>query len=504
MSRDDDDEQLSPHERWAQFKLFIIGSLLAEPPKHGELEAELEKLAGTVWTHPTRRGRIKFAQPTIEAWYYAARNAKDPLRALRPKVRKDAGTHPSLSAILRVALRAQYQAHPSWTYRLHHENLVAWAEERRNTTPPAEQDELVVPSYSVVRRYMKETGLRKQRRRRSRRSPCAAREPRERRSYEEEYVHAMWHADFHEGSLKIVTSDGELVAPELFAAIDDRSRLACHLQWYLDVSAQSFVHGLSQAFAKRGLPRKLMTDNGSAMIAAETKAGLDELSVAHTPTLSESPESNAKVESFWGNIEGRLLPMLESVEDLTLQQLNDATAAWTEMEYNRRPHEEIGCAPLDRFLKERDVGRPCPSSEALRDAFRLKAWRTVRQSDGTITLHRRRFEVPNAYRHLHRVCLRYARWDLSRVDLYDDREGKVLCRLRPQDKAKNADGRRRRLDPLPDALLDAEAPAPEHGMAPLLRKLMAEYAATGLPPAYVPKTDHDENDENDENEDNDR
>ena len=25
------------------------------------------------------------------------------------------------------------------------------------------------------------------------------------------------------------------------------------------------------------------------------------------------------------------------------------------------------------------------------------------------------------------------------------------------------------------------------GIAPLLRKLMAEYAATGLPPAYIPK-----------------
>lgn len=497
MSRDDDDddgEPPSPHERWARFKLSVIGSLVASPPKHGELDATLEGLARTAWAHPTRRGdKIWFARPTIEGWYYAARNADDPMRALRPKVRKDAGTHPSLSTTLRTALRGQHRSHPSWTYRLHHDNLVAWAEERSSTTPLAERDELVVPSYSVVRRYMKETGLRKQRRRRSRRSPRAASEPRERRSYEEEHVHAMWHADFHEGSLKIVTADGELVAPELFAAIDDRSRLACHLQWYLDVSAQSFVHALSQAFAKRGLPRKLMTDNGSAMIAAETKAGLDELSVEHTPTMSESPESNAKVESFWGNVEGRLLPMLEGVEELTLQQLNDATAAWTEMEYNRRPHEEIGCAPLDRFLNERDVGRPCPSSDALRDAFRRKAWRTVRQSDGTITLHRRRFEVPTAYRHLHRICLRYARWDLSRVDLYDDREGKVVCRLRPQDKAKNADGRRRRLEPLPDALLDAEAPEP--GMAPLLRKLMADYAATGLPPAYVPKTDRDETDD---------
>jgi transposase InsO family protein len=487
MRRDDDDQELSRHERWARLRHSILGELLACPPARGELAADLERLASKDWAHPTRRGETKrFSASTIEGWYYAARNAADPMRVLRNKVRKDAGTHPSLSIELRVLLRAQYRAHRSWSYQLHHDNIVVAAEER-SLEPP--------PSYSVLRRYMKESGLVKQPRRNGRNR---VREPREMRSYEEEYVHAMWHADFHEGSLRVLTPDGEWKKPELFAAIDDRSRLGCHLQWYLDVSTESFVHGLSQAFQKRGLPRKLMTDNGSAMIAAETRAGLDDLSVAHTPTLAQSPETNAKVESFWGNVEGRLLPMLEGVEELTLELLNDATLAWLEMEYNRRPHEEIATTPLLRFLNERDVGRPCPSSDGLRDAFRQKVWRTQRRSDGTISLVGRRFEVPSAYRHLHRVCIRFARWDLRRVDLYDDREGKVLCRLRPLDKARNADGRRRRLEPLPDALLDAEAAEPVAEIAPLLRKLMADYAATGLPPAYLPKTGRDDDRDDDE------
>jgi putative transposase len=487
MGRDDDDETLSPHERWARLRHSILGPLLACPPKRGELAGELERLAAKKWAHPTRPGETKsFERSTIEAWFYAARNAADPMRVLRNKVRKDAGTHPSLSTELRVALRTQYRAHPSWSYLLHHENLVALAEEE-SLDPP--------PSYSVVLRYMKESGLRRQPRRSGR---SRAREQREVRSYEEEYVHAMWHADFHAGSLRVLTPAGDWKKPELFGALDDRSRLGAHLQWYLDVGTESFVHGLSQAFQKRGLPRKLMTDNGSAMIAAETRAGLSELGVEHATTLVQTPEMNAKIESFWGNIEGRLLPMLEGVEELTLDLLNDATQAWLEMEYNRRRHDEIGCAPLTRFLNEPDVGRPCPCSETLRDAFRQKVWRTQRHSDGTISLKGRRFEVPSAYRHLERVCLRLARWDLRRVDLYDDREGRVVCRLRPLDKARNADGQRRRLDPVPDALLDDGVPAPEPGMAPLLRKLMAEYAATGLPPAYVPKTHPDDEDEESE------
>jgi len=32
-----------------------------------------------------------------------------------------------------------------------------------------------------------------------------------------------------------------------------------------------------------------------------------------------------------------------------------------------------------------------------------------------------------------------------------------------------------------------DLPTPSTGIAPLMRELMAEYAATGLPPAFLPK-----------------
>ena len=71
----------------------------------------------------------------------------------------------------------------------------------------------------------------------------------------------------------VLTRAGAWIKPMLLGVIDDRSRLICHLQWYLDETACSLVHGLSQAFMKRGLPRALMTDNGAAMLAEETVAG---------------------------------------------------------------------------------------------------------------------------------------------------------------------------------------------------------------------------------------
>lgn len=180
--------------------------------------------------------------------------------------------------------------------------------------------------------------------------------------------------------------------------------------------------------------------------------------------------------------------MLENVPDLTLAALNEATQAWVELEYNRKHHSELGEAPLQRYLRGKDVGRPCPSSEELRLAFCTEEVRTQRRSDGTLTVDGRRFEVPSRFRHLERVTVRYASWDLGRMYLVDERTGTVLDRLYPLDRARNADGQRRALEPVA-ALPAAYAGPPAPAVPPLLSKLMSDYAALGLPPAYLPKGD---------------
>ena len=152
---------------------------------------------------------------------------------------------------------------------------------------------------------------------------------------------------------------------------------------------------------------------------------------------------NAKQEAFWGPVEGRLMAMFEGVADLTLAMLNEATQAWAEFDHNRKIHSETGEAPITRFLAGPDVTRPCPDSDALRLAFTRTDHRMQRKSDGTVVIEGRRFEIPNRYRHLTRLEVRYAGWDLGLVHLVDERTGKVLCRLFPQDKSKNASGLRR-------------------------------------------------------------
>jgi len=184
------------------------------------------------------------------------------------------------------------------------------------------------------------------------------------------------------------------------------------------------------------------------------------------------------------------MQMLGNLPELTLDFLNQATQAWLEIEYNRSVHREIGCSPATRFANARDVLRPSPSSDGLREAFRLEVKRRQRISDGTISLDGVRFELPARYRHFRDVVVRYPRWDLSLVDLVDPREGTVLARLFPLDRTANADGRRRNIDPGPDELpASGGAPRPPSDLPPLLKQILAEYSATGLPPAYLPKAD---------------
>jgi transposase InsO family protein len=470
------------HERWAHFRFSVIGPLLAAPPSRGQLQAQLQELAAKKWQHPVSGAWVVFGLSTLERWYYQALRSKaGPVAALQRKIRSDHGQHPSVSSQLIELLRQQHRQHPGWSYQLHFDNLAVLVEQQPQAGP--------MPSYASLLRWMKRHGLFKRARRGPVHSPGARAaehryEAREVRSYESEYVNGLWHLDFHHGSVRVLQANGQWGYPILLGILDDRSRLCCHLQWYLAEGARELCHGLGQAFQKRDLPRCLLCDNGSAMIAAETQQGLTRLGVLVENTLPYSPYQNGKQEVFWGQVEGRLLPMLEGVADLRLDQLNDVSQPWVELEYNRKIHSEIGQTPLHRFLHDKNVAQPCPATEQLQLAFTTEARRSQRRSDGTLTLAGVRFEVPSRFGHLPELWLRYASWDLSTVYLADPKTGAILCRLYPVDKKKNAEGRRAPRTGAPAS----PPPLPPSGLAPLLQKIIHQYATTGLPPAYLPQT----------------
>ena len=275
--------------RWARFRFSVIGSLLSAPPARGELKAAIQSLAEKIWTHPVTGRDVQYAAATIERWYYKARNEQhDPVRVLQRAVRKDCGKV-SLGLKLAEHLRGQYRDHPHWSYQLHYDNLVSAVKADPSLAP--------LCSYSTIKRFMQTKGMVRKRRqpkgRPGEERAARRRENREIRSYESEYVGSLWHLDFHHGSLKVLTGQGQWQRPIALGILDDHSRLCCHLQWYLSETAEDLVHGFSQALQKRGLPRALLTDNGAAMVSDEFTEGLLRLGIVHEKTLPYSPYQTA-------------------------------------------------------------------------------------------------------------------------------------------------------------------------------------------------------------------
>ncbi len=247
------------------------------------------------------------------------------------------------------------------------------------------------------------------------------------------------------------------------------------------------MHGLSQAIQKCGLPRAVMSDNGSAMVADEFTEGLLRLGILHETTLPYSAYQNGKQESFWAHLEGRLMEMLGKVPELTLDFLNQATQAWVEIEYNRRVHREIGCSPATRFAGAagraaaqpfvgRVAGGVSPGSEA--------ASAPKRRHD---LVGRRAFRNPSPLSSLPGRGGALSALGSQSGRSGGPREGTVLARLFPLDRTANADGRRAVIDSRPEEVSASEPSRPPAELPPLLRQILAEYSATGLPPAYLPK-----------------
>jgi len=458
----------------------VIGHLLAAPPQKGALKDALEELASRTWTDPVSEEPRRFGFKTLERWYYQALSSEhDPVAALRRQPRGDRGRQVAVSGEIAERLEVLWRAHPDWTMQLLHDNLIASL---------AEDGKDERPSYSSVRRYLRGRGFVRVPRRKAR---VRSHHGRETRSFEADRVGALWHLDFHVGSRRVIDETGRWRTVKLLGVLDDHSRLCCHAQWYLAEGVDEIVHGFRQALQKRGLPRALMSDNGPAMVAEEFRQGLLKLGILHQTTLPYHPEQNGKQERFFGTLEGRLMAMLAEKADLTLRFLNEATQAWAEMEYNRSMQSEIGTTPLERFTSAKDASRACPESSDLAFAFMREVRRRQKKGTHTVSVLGTRLEIPQAFRHLPDILVRFASWDLSCAWMVDERTGEPVIRLFPEDRVGNADGRRRVLGEVDAAESGGE---PDDVLPPLMRQLLRDYSADGRPFAFIPKPS-DERDE---------
>ncbi len=406
----------------ALFRYSVLGPLVSrsELPR-GELKATLRELAARHYDIPGSRNSL-LSEKTIEAWYYAWRRGG--IEALTPKVRSDRGQS-KLAPEVQAAILAAKRENPRRSIRTIRRLL-----ERRGTVA---KDQL---SRSAIHRLLQAHGL-------SRPSGSAS-EPEERRAYVAEYAGDIWYGDVMHGPR--VPIAGALRKAYLVSLMDDASRLIIHSAFCPGETALDIEAVLKQAVLKRGLPVKLVIDNGPAYRAKTLQGICARLGIHLVYCRPYTPEAKGKLERWHRTFRAQFLSELDTARLRDLSDLNARLWAWLESVYHNTPHGGLeGQTPLRRYQQDLPRIRTLGPLAARLDAlFYHRVTRKVRK-DGTVSYQGERFEVP--YELSGRsVCL-VVDPHSPKVLGVEDVNGQSLGAATPLDALANVHRRRRKPQP---------------------------------------------------------
>jgi len=337
--------------------------------------------------------RTMISASTIRLWYTTYMRDRD-ITSLEPHSRSDSGRSRSISPEVLRTLETRHNENPETTITKIVEQLV-----REGDVPSADAAKMA----SIYRffREQRKTG------------PDSAQKDRVR--FEMKSCNDCWMLDAMSGP-KVYSGQGlqkRIVTAYCFALIDDKSRLITHAEFYTNQKTESLLDCLWKAFNKRGLPRKVFTDNGPAMRDSRLALGCAGLEVQLSYATAFSPESKAKLERFWHTLRIQFLPDLPRDRILELYELNKLLDAYIDT-YNNRYHSGIGMSPVERFLSEIRAVRPAPMDLPRR--FRKSIGRTASKAR-TVQIDNMLYEVPLGYSG-RKLTLRYS--DLSEVEAFCD------------------------------------------------------------------------------------
>jgi hypothetical protein len=215
----------------------------------------------------------------------------------------------------------------------------------------------------------------------------------EKRSFNAEFAGGIWYGDVMHGPH--VPVKGRLRKTYLVSLIDDASRLVAHSAFCLGETALDIEGVLKQAVLKRGLPSRLIVDNGAAYRSNTLQGICARLGITLIFCRPYRPEGKGKLERFHLTLRNQFLSELDERRITDLSDLNARLWAWLEQIYHRTPHGGLaGVTPLARYQRDlpriRTLGTKAGQLDAL---FHHRIKRFVRK-DGTVSYLGHRFEVP--------------------------------------------------------------------------------------------------------------
>lgn len=367
----------------ALFRYGVIADLVQLEPHHRGIYALLAKKAEVTYDIPGSLRR-RVAPETIRGWLRSYRRGG--FDALVPRARADQGSTRSIPPQV-IDLLCQMKED---NFELSVPSLIKTA---RTKHADVVTDEVVLPE-STVHRALARRGMTKR--------PPADPTSNDRRRFEHEDAGDLWMSDVMHGP-KI--KDGQRMRRTyLIAFIDDATRVVPYATFTYSEGAVPFLSVFEQAVRRRGIPKRLYVDNGSAFRSKQLSVVCAKLGVALIHAKPYSPQGKGKMERWFRTVRMQLLPVLTPEQRVSLDTMNRALSAWVEGEYHRAPHRGLGDeTPADKWAR-RSEGVRMPAAD-VGDHFLAEQKRSV-QKDRTVTLDGVAFEVDAALVG-ERVLLRY-------------------------------------------------------------------------------------------------
>ncbi|MBE7501881.1 MAG: transposase [Verrucomicrobiales bacterium] len=200
----------------------------------------------------------------------------------------------------------------------------------------------------------------------------------------------------------------------LCALLDDHSRIIPHAAYYPRADTRAFHHSFKEAIRRRGLPRKLYTDQGGPFINDHTRVICANLNIRLLHAPPYHAWSKGRIERFFHTLQQDFEATLRLPGQAAsrLEELNGRLADWIQRVYHPRHHEGIGMSPQERFQRGSTHLRLLDPHLNLDQLFYAQELRTVRK-DGTVRLASQLHEVDLALRGLSAPPLRPL--DLRRI-----------------------------------------------------------------------------------------
>ena len=373
--KDDRNDPRDPRRETALFRYRLIADLLHPPPGAPPLAEALRARAAEERPVPGSRRR-KVSVETLRHWMRLHR--KGGFDALYPKPRADRGLARGIPPALAEKLVGIKTDEPLLSVRLVIKRAL---------------DLGLVPdgarlAGSTVYRLLQRRGLTTRRR--------SDGPPEDLRRFAYENAGELWMADaMHGPKAGCDPRDARRRRKTyLLAAIDDATRVIPYAAFAFSESSDSFLTVLRQALERRGVPRRLYTDNGSTFRSKHLEAVCAALDIALIHSRPYRPQGRGKVERFFGTVRAQFLPALREEDTRGLEALNARLRTWVEEEYHRTPHRGLGAGetPLDRWARTgAGVRYPAPDLD-LGAVFRHRLQRRVSKAR-TVSVRGMLYEV---------------------------------------------------------------------------------------------------------------